>query len=508
MSENSEVKKSKVKKLESKRSEIIFKKIVDIVGEERVRKDEFERRMYSHDLAPLPKMMEISFKMMPDYVVKPESAEEVAKIVKVAIKEQIPIIPRGAATSAFGGAVPTQGGIVLDMTNMNDILEIDEENLCAMVEPGVIWKTLYDTLLDKGFFLGAYPSSAPAATVGGWINTGGVGIGSYKYGGAGNQIRSLEVVLPNGNIIETGFKNVIPNSSGYNLNDLFVGSEGTLGIVTKVTLKIHPGPEELRPLSYAFHDLKAAFKVINELVKAKITPLHIGFLDGTHFELLRKLGKDVPDVGGMLNIALEGDRAMIDYEERIIDQIMEKYGAEKQSKEVAKHEWEERSFEFRVKRLGPTMIGGEVFIPVNKFQEAIDGINVLIKKMKLRGWITGVVSDRNTVAFMPYYLTDERKLIKFLTSMAFIKKLGDLAFKLGGRPAGLGIFFAFNLKRMHGDGAATMHDIKVAIDPYNIMNPGKLTEGLTRFGFPIPALAMNLGMDAMAIIKSMLPKER
>jgi FAD/FMN-containing dehydrogenase len=127
--------------------------------------------------------------------------------------------------------------------------------------------------------------------------------------------------------------------------------------------------------------------------------------------------------------------------------------------------------------------------------------------MKLRAAITGFISDRNTATFMPYYLTDERQLVRSMLSMAFTKKLNDLAFKNGGRPAGLGIFFASNLKKLHGSELELMFDLKSTLDPYNIMNPGKLTEGVTRFGVPIPALAMNIGMDSMAFMKRIITKD-
>ncbi len=486
----------------------IYRKIIKIVDENRVNKDEFERKLYSHDVAALPKMMELAFNFTPDLVVRPKSTKEISEVIKLAVKENVPIIPRGGASWGLGGAVPVNGGIVLDMTSMNEIIEIDEDNLCATVGSGINWKLLYDTLIRKGFMLGSYPSSAFAASIGGWINTGGVGIGTYKYGSVGDQLRSMEVVLPNGNIIETGFKNVLSNSSGYNLNDLFLSSEGTLGVITKVTLKIYPAPEEIRPISYDFSRLDNLYRVTREITRAKITPLHFGLLDKNHFEYLRLIRKDVPKVSKiLLNIALEGNSKMIDYEENIIDKIINSKKGIKLDSKIAKHEWDERYYEMRTKKVGPTLITGEVMTPISTMLSMFNGIFKIFKKMKLRGAIAGFISDRNTITFMPYYLTDERKMVRSLLSMSFIKKLSDLSFKNGGRPAGLGLFFASNLKRLHGNGVELMHDLKSAIDPHNIMNPGKLTEGITRFGMPIPPMAMNLGMDSMALMKRMISKD-
>jgi glycolate oxidase len=499
----------------------------------KVTSDEFERKMYTHDVAPLPKPMELIFNTMPDFVVRPENVAEVRKVVKLAIRRKIPIIPRGGASWAMMGAVPVRGGIVVDMTGMNRVLDIDEENLSVTVEAGATWKKLYDLMWEKGFLIGAYPSSAPTATIGGWINVGGVGVCSYKYGGVGDQLRSIQVVLPTGEVIETGFGGVVSNQSGYDLRNLIVGSEGTLGIVTKATIKLHPKPEVLRTLFYSFADLKQASVALLKLTRAKITPLHIGFADGKHFEFVRAAGVEAPEVGGMLNVALEGDKKAVEYEESVVDSIMTTNGGKKESDELAEHEWHERFYHFRARRLGPGLIPGDAYVPVAKFAEMVDGTYKITEDLKMKAAIVGTVADRNTVGFMPYYITDETKIIRSTLSMGFAKKLFDLAFKVGGRPAGgLGLFFSCNLKKMHGEFVNAIPDvmkmlfgptmlnessdasvdlmrrIKETLDPHNIMNPGKTIETMTRFGIPVPALAMSIGLDAMAMGKKILPRDK
>jgi glycolate oxidase len=465
--------------------------------------------MYSHDLASLPKLMELGFKMMPDLVVKPKDALEVAEIVKIAMKEGIPIVPRGGASWGLGGAMPVSGGMVLDLTGMNRILEIDDDNLTVTVEAGCTWKRLYENLLLKGYLIGSYPSSAYSATLGGWINTGGVGVGSYKYGSSLDHLRTMEVVLPKGQILNTGSKNV-PSAGGYDLKNVFFGSEGTLGIITKVTLKMYPKPQEIRPLSYGFDDLDSLSKSVRNITRSDVVPLHISFLDRYHFEFLREIrsGGHVSDVGAMLNLSLEGNSNILDIEETVLDGIVTQSKGKKQDKGTSSHEWDERYYELRTKRAGPSAVLGEAFVPVSSMSSMITGIYKLKKKMKLRGAITGMVVDPNTVVFMPYYLSDERKLIRNMVSLSFVKKLGDLAYENGGRPAGLGLFFPGNIKKMYGHGQVVMTDIKSALDPYDIMNPGKTTEGLTRYGIPIPGFAMNIGMNLMAGIKRIMPKDR
>lgn len=488
--------------------EKIYKMLLGIVGEDRIKKDNLNKLLYSHDVASLPDMFSLGFKMKPDFIVKPNNAEEISKIVKLAIKQEIPIIPRGGASWGLGGAVPVQGGIVLDMNGMDKILEIDQKNLIVKVEAGVTWKELYDQLIRKQLFIGAYPSSAPSATIGGWINTGGVGIGSYKYGSARDLIRNMEVILPTGEIINTGFDKVLANSAGYDLNSLFIGAEGTLGILTKVTLKINSKPKEIRPLTYTFSALQKVSPVVQKLVRENMTPLHISFFGAEHFKLLSKLKLGKSPTGAVLNVVLEGDNKILDYEEELVDKIVKENGGTKEDKKMANHEWNERYYEMRTKRLGPSAILAEAFVPISEMGKMVNDTYAIFKKLKLRGAITGMISDRNTAVFMPYYLTDERKFFKSISSLSFVKKLGDLSFKHGGRPAGLGLFYAVNLKKLHGPGMDLIYNIKDTLDPHEIMNPGKLIEGRTRYGVPIPPIGMKVGMGALAALKRVIPGDK
>jgi glycolate oxidase len=477
----------------------LFKSMANIVDESRISEYEFERRLYAHDVAPLPKMMEMGFKMMPDLVVRPKNAHEVSRIVKWATERELPVVPRGGACWALGGAVPVMGGIVVDMATMDDIINVDEENLTVTVEPGITWGDLYDAMMKKGYLIGAYPSSAPAATIGGWINTGGVGIGSYKYGAVEKQIVAMEMVLPKGEIATFGSSSMGSGSFGDNLRLFFSGAEGTLGIITKVTLRMYPAPDEIRPLAYVFPNTTSMAEAIMEITRSPITPLHISFFDKKHFDYLRALGTKVPKINAMISMALEGTKALCDGDEKVVDAIAKRHQGVKKDEKFAHHEWEERLFEMRTKRLGPTIMLAEGMIPVPKLDEMIKGTQKVFKKMGLVGAITGTIPDRNTVAFMPYCLTDERKF-KSMMAMAIGRKVGVLSFKVGGRPAGLGIFFAGNLKKLHGDGADVMRNIKYAMDPHDIINPGKTLEGMTRFGVPIPAFGMNIGMDMLGIM--------
>ncbi len=471
--------------------------------------DKMERRLYSHDLAPLPKEMDLIFKTMPDQVVRPAYTEDVVQIVRKAIAQNKPIVPRGAGSWGLGGSVPVKGGTTIDMTAMNKIISIDETNLVVTVQPGITWNALSEALDAKGLFLPCYPSSAPSATLGGWISTGGTGIGAFKYGSAGDLIRDLEVVLPTGITVHTGDKLVPQNGGGPNLNWLFVGSEGTMGIVTEVTFSVLPKPEELRPVSYSLDALTTFQPALKKLVRSGVAPMHIMFGDRLHFDYLRAIGKHVPDVGCLITMALTGTKAHVDMEEKVIDDIMATVGAKKESTETAQHEWSERSYEFRVRELGVGAIPGEILVPIDRMNVVLEGTAKLIKQLKMNAPIIGTVADYNTVMLMPYYLTDEHKLVASTAAMGFAKRLGDLAFENGGRPVGLGIFFAGNLAKYRGkEGAQLIRNLKEMLDPYGIMNPGKMVETGTRYGISMPAFLMNFGMHMMGSVKRILPRDK
>ncbi|MCE5296285.1 MAG: FAD-binding oxidoreductase [Euryarchaeota archaeon] len=479
----------------------------DAIGQENVKTSKMERLLYSHDLAPLPKETQLGFKNVPDIVVRPRSTEDVVKIVKIAADEGVPITPRGSSTWGLGGSMPVFGGILIDFTGaMNNILEIDPIGLTVTVQAGATWGAVYDACMAKGLLLGSYPSSFPSATLGGWISTGGVGMGSMKYGSAADNVRNMEVVMPDGTLINTGFDKIADNMSGYNLNRLIAGAEGTLGLVCKVTLRLIPGPEVMKAVSYAFDSLDAMGAPLLEMTRKRVDPLHVGFSDGNHFEMLRKIGKHAPDVGSLCNIMLEGAKEVVAYEDKVIEEVMTKAGGKRVSDEIAQHEWEERCYEYRVREIGIGAIPGEVVFPMKDFAEFTKGTYKLMDDLHMTGGIVGTVVDRNTIMFMPYYLADFDNMVN-LTSFGFNAKLADLSFKYGGRPLGFGAFFASNLDRIRGPGAKYIRSIKTTLDPDDIMNPGKLVGTSIRGNIKIAPELFGLAMNAIAIVKQVLPED-
>ncbi len=242
---------------------------------------------YSHDELG-------GIKKMPDIVIQTISADEVSKVMKYAYENDIPVTPRGSGTGLVGAAVPLKGGIVIDLSRMNKILELDEENLTLTLEPGVLLMDIGKYVQEFDLFYPPDPGEK-SATIGGNISTNAGGMRAVKYGVTRDYVRGLEVVLPNGDIVNLGGK-VVKNSSGYALKDLIVGSEGTLGIVTKAILKLLPLPKKALSLLIPFESLERAIETVPKIIKSKSIPTAIEFMQREAILAAEEfLGKSFPD---------------------------------------------------------------------------------------------------------------------------------------------------------------------------------------------------------------------
>jgi len=248
----------------------IYKELEEIVGEECVSDDDVDRVCHSYDATKQ--------RAMPDVVVKPNSTQQVSEILKLANKRSIPVYPRGAASGLTGGAVPLHGGIALDMTSMNRIIEIDDANLTATVEPGVIVADFQKEVEKFGLLYPPDPASNKFATIGGSVAECAGGLRGMKYGVTRDYVMALEVVLPTGEIINPGTK-TLKGVTGYDLTRLFVGSEGTLGIFTKIILKLIPPPEKIETIMASFSSIKNAADTVSAIIAAKIVPRALEFVD-------------------------------------------------------------------------------------------------------------------------------------------------------------------------------------------------------------------------------------
>jgi len=485
----------------------IISALEGIVGKNNLTVNGVDLLLYSKDLAPLPKEAGMGFKNIPDVVVRPSTVEEISEIVKIAHKHGIPIVPRGNSSWGLGGCMPTSAGIVVDLSSkMKKITEINTEELYVKAGAGCTWKELLEACMKKGYIVGSYPSSFPSATLGAWIATNGMGIGSYKYGAAKDNILSMEVVLSDGKILETGNNHMGSYESWYNLSQLFSGSEGTLCVFGTVTFRIYP-MGIIKPTAYSYETLKDMHETIQKIAQhPSIKPLHVSFSDELHFANQRKSGMHAPDEKSLLLLTLQGDKAFVERDIAELDSIVSQLGGRRIDDAIADHEWEERCYEFRARRVGVGEIPAEVIVPVSKFDVFTDECYEGFKKMKMEaGGVIGVVVDRNTTMFMPYYFKDDESLLG-MTAFAFNFYLGDRAVTHGGRTTGFGVFFAWNLDNVHN--AATVHymrTLKTKIDPRDVINPGHLVCGNTRFGIKMNKQLMTVGSTLMQTVKKFMP---
>ncbi|MFQ6051709.1 MAG: FAD-binding oxidoreductase [Candidatus Hydrothermarchaeota archaeon] len=462
-------------------------RLKEIFGD-RVRFDEDERLLYSHDVGMLPDLVSVfMLSTFPDAVVLPENNEELIKLVNLANEFRMPLIPRGSASGGYGGALPVYGGIVVDLSRMGKIIEINKDEKTATVEPGVIWWNLEKELNKKGLQLKNYPSSAPSATVAGWIAQGGTGIGSLAHGGACDVVREAEVVTPNGQVMT--FK-------GNDL-DLVCDCEGITGFITKLKIEVKD-KEEIVPVTVLFKNAATLNRAINQIVR-EVKPFTIGF--GTPgFTKLKQ------EATGHKVLPEDKYYALIAYyesdynnsKEKLVDIIYSNAG-EIVSGEISKEEWEERFYPMRLKRLGPSIIPSEALVPLERLGEALEAIEKETKGMYI-GAEGQVISEREA-AILAFFLDDERSFLRFTFGWNNAFKIIDVAKKFGGRIYSTGIWFSGESESFFGkERYEKIKRFKKEVDPNDIMNPGKIFSPKIKT-FPIMpvSLAIKLSKPFMSI---------
>ena len=469
--------------------------LADIVGNNRVSTELYERRLYEHDLAPLPTEIRFIFKTTPDVVVKPKNTTEISEIIKYANKNGIPIVPRGTSSWGFGGTIPTKGGIVLEVNNLREIKDLDTEKMTVTVETGVRWSKLLDYLEEKGCTFPVYPSSAPSGTVGGWMATGGLGIGSLKYGPLMDLTNSITVVTPLGDIRN------LNRDDGEDFKKYF-HSEGTLGIITVTNLKIKIKPERILPLLTSFSDYDALTGVIEKSMKGPALPFFVEIQDREYLDIKRSIGMHASNAQVICLFVYEGTVLEVAECEKYLKPLISKVGGVLLPQEDAEEAWEERFYYMRIKKAGPTLLAGEVTFPLPKLGFVVEETWKVKEKHNLKLGIKAFMVAPDTVLFMPMFLSDERRRWKYLSTLPIINEITQIGFKAGGRPYGFGIWNAFFLKQVYGsEKVREMKERKKREDPNNIMNPGKLYKITTRYGIPLWGTAFKIITSLLGILK-------
>jgi glycolate oxidase len=422
---------------------------------------------------------------MPEVLVEVLSTEEVSKIMKYANENMIPVVARGSGTGLVGASVPIYGGIMINMSKMNKILELDEENLTLTLEPGVLLMEISKYVEEFDLFYPPDPGEK-SATIAGNINTNAGGMRAVKYGVTRDYIRGLEIVLPNGEILNVGGK-VVKNSSGYSIKDLICGSEGTLGIVTKAILKLIPLPKKAVSLLIPFPNLDMAIGTVPKIVKSKSAPTAIEFMQREVILAAEEfLGKKFPDNSSDAYLLLTFDgNSLADIEkayEKVANICLEEGALDvyiTDTDERKEAVWSARgAFLEAVKASTTDMDECDVVVPRNKVAEFIKYTNDLQKQFNVRIRSFGHAGDGNLHV---YVLKDE------LTDVEWEKKLREVfeamyrrSVELKGLVSGEhGIGFAkkeYMLEQYGPEYETLMKNIKLAFDPKNILNPGKVCQ--------------------------------
>ena len=477
------------------KTEAIKQDLAAIVGESNVTNSIFERRLYDHDIAPLPSEISLIFKTVPDFVVKPKSIEGVAQIVAYANRNGIPVVPRGASTWGYGGTIPTNGGMVLTLMDLKKIVDLDREGMTVTVEAGLRWKMLMEFLDERDLAFNVYPSSAPSATIGGWLATGGLGIGSLKYGHVKEHVKEILVVTPTGETL------TLSNEEGTEF-DSFIGSEGTLGIIAEVKLRVHPKPEKVLPELASFDDIETLVDVIERVVKRSTKPFFIEIQDGDYLEIKRSIGIHAPDAAVLALFVYEGSSDQVQEDAEFLRRLVSEVGGIMMSPDSADEEWAERFYYMRIRKAGPTLLAGEVTHPLSELQNVMDGTRKIKEKHDLRMGVKCFMVSKDTVLYMPMYLADERERWKFMSLLPVVNEITAIGLKAGGGPYGFGIWNSFFLNDVFGEAKVReMKERKRRLDPNNIMNPGKLYQVKTRYGIPLLGSVYRIFLSLLGILK-------
>ncbi len=417
----------------------------------------------------------------PDVVVLPANAGEVSELLKVAYREGIPVVPRGMGSGLAAGSIPFSGGIALSLTRMNRILEIDPENIMATAQAGVITEDLAAAVEAKGFFYPPDPASIKQSTIGGNVAANAGGPRCLKYGVTGDYVMALEVVLADGRVFRTGGK-AIKNVTGYNLVQLFVGSEGTLGVVTEVTVKLLAMPEAKRTALVTFPKLADASRAINAVLKAGILPATLELMDETAINLVEDyLQMGLPrEAEAILVIETDGDEADAKRDIEVVADICHQGGASEVKVAATAAESDElwqarRSVSPSLGQKRPNKLGEDITVPRSAIPEMVARLKEISKKHDLPIVIFGHAGDGN---LHPNILFDQRDPGEWKRVQQAVGDIFTAAVELGGALSGehgVGVLKRPYLEMSLGPIAIdVMYNIKKALDPKGILNPGKI----------------------------------
>ncbi|MDD3236703.1 MAG: FAD-linked oxidase C-terminal domain-containing protein [Candidatus Gastranaerophilales bacterium] len=454
----------------------LFNNLAKIVGRENVVIDTNHCYAYSFDATNLAEHSKIA-----DAVVFPSYTSDVSKILAFANQYEIPIVARCAATNHVGGCVPKKGGIVVDFAKMNKIININQENLECTVQPGVVVGDLQKAVEKMGLFYPPDPSNLNVSMIGGSVALSSGGPRSFKYGATKDYVIDLEVVLADGTVLHSG-ANCAKNVTGYNLTQLFVGSEGTLGLVTEASFRLIPKPECSKVLLAYFDKLEDAPKTVNSIIEHLIMPAVLDLLDKNSLKTIEEYRPTglLTDKEVALLIELDGSRVEVEEQYKKIISLCYDNGAvyikTAETEDDAENIWNARRASFgATAKLAPVVVSEDIVVPRENIVKLVEGIRNIVTEKHLKTCIMGHVGDGN---IHPNIALDPRNKDELARTNLAIDEIFDLAIELGGTLTGEHGIGSEKIKYMpkalSKQTLAVMKMIKNMFDPKGILNPGKI----------------------------------
>jgi FAD/FMN-containing dehydrogenase/NAD-dependent dihydropyrimidine dehydrogenase PreA subunit len=435
-------------------------------------------------------MTKTFFKTQPDFVVQPKNVDEIKQVLAFANEKKVPVIPRGAASWGFGGVIPTNAGIVIDLSPFRKILYLNTAQKTVTVEAGARWSDIDILAKKEGLCLMTYPSSK-FSTVGGWLATGGYGINSFRYGHLANQIVSMTVLTPSGEL-----RKLTPTDSDFSY---YVSTEGEFGIIVEVNLKLRDVPPASYPHLFYFSSDRSAFGFIEKFVKSKevqnTKPNVIRFLDANHLNDINDLmhSQEFKKSAGVLF-----EFSSLENDEKFLKAIVQLGNPEEAPRYVASYLWNERLFGMKAKRLGPTILASETIIPIPSAADFIAKAKKLGANFAVEIFIDSYIIDDKMALIMTNFLCDSRTK-RYYIALPLQQMLTQMAVSMGAEPYGLGIWNGAFINHLYN--AEKKRDLlayKAKVDPNNIMNPGKFFEIKSKF-CNIPALVFKPAIFSFSI---------
>jgi glycolate oxidase len=454
-------------------SETVLKEVSNIVSHEHLITDEDAMAEYASDATKL--------EFMPDAVVFPGNTDEISRILRLATKMGFPVVPRGAGSGMSGGALAVNGGLVMAMSRLDRILTIDQENLIAKVEPGVITADLQEAVEKVELFYPPDPASLNISTIGGNVAECAGGLRAVKYGVTRDYVLGLTVVIPTGEIINTGVE-TMKGVAGYDVTRLLIGSEGTLAVIAGITLRLVPRPSARKTMAALFPDILSAVNTVASIIKNKIVPTILEFMDRLCLDCVREeMGLSIPrGAGAMLLIEVDGDELLVEKDAQSIREVCGRGGALKfeaaSGAKEADRLWEaRRNISPSLYKLRPHKINEDVVVPRSRLAELVAYLDELGEKYGLPIAAFGHAGDGNIHVNIMFDKENPREVEN---AGILIKALFRKVIRMGGTITGehgIGITKAPYLGlEISQAGLQLMSRIKTAFDPKGILNPGKI----------------------------------